>query len=62
MTQHEIPQRAPLHLAFIMLFDIAGCQQLMLDENSIGDGNSLREYVQGQCDELFSISFREIGD
>jgi len=49
------------HFTPIMLPQIAWCDQLVLDEDRLGNWNSLREHVQSECDELFSISPREIG-
>jgi hypothetical protein len=51
-----------LHFASVMLLKVAWSQQLMLDEDSIRNRNSLCERVQGKCDELFAIFLREIGD
>ena len=49
------------HFTPIMLPQIAWCDQLVLDEDRLGNWNSFREHVQSECDELFSISLREIG-
>jgi hypothetical protein len=44
-----------LHFAPVVLLKIAQSQQLMLDENSVRNRNSLREYVQDKGDELLTI-------
>ena len=45
----------------VMLLYIARRQQLMLDKNRARNGNPLRQYVEGQRYELFTISLWKIG-
>ena len=55
--------RLPCRLEFpsIMMLQIARRKQLMLDEDCARNGDLLRQYIQGKCNELFPVSFREIG-